>query len=132
MAQPLASWEQKEVSWECKETSGASECDSDSEFEDCDELPKTPAEAGDELFEYLIALLESGSRVSAKLVCCVEFYASMAGAVGRVHELSLSPNSSSGNYQKHIDRVCRIQDSLGSLYDLELPGFKKMTSAGRS
>ena len=85
------------------------------------------AEAGIELAELLLQLHADG-RLSAKHACLIAHWAAKAGAVGPVDDLGLPPGiSPSGHYQWHLDRVAGLRRNKEELYELAVPGHKKLS-----
>ena len=68
----------------------------------------SPEEAGDELAEQLLAMLNRG-QLSARGVCTLSFLATKAGAQGPVQKLAFSPAAASGHFQRHLDSVLGYQ-----------------------
>ena len=123
----VCSWESREAKWKSflREHRGVpADGSSDEEGELTFRLP-AQSEAGDRLFSYMIDLLESGSRVTARVVCVVGYWAALAGARGKFGSRSMHPQSSSGKFQKLLDVVMKSADSKGILYNLDLPGYSR-------
>jgi hypothetical protein len=117
----VSSWESKEFDWQYREHVAPKWDDSDEEFDE----DLTAEQAGEILFDYLISLLQGGTKTNAKMVCCIAWWASLAGVQGRVTSLALKPESASRNFSKHVDRCTRLADDAGSLYELDMPGHSR-------
>lgn len=125
-AASASSWENREADWESylREQAGLDPCNESSDEEDaCRHRAPTKNEAGDRLFSYLLDQLESGGRVSAKMICIIGYWAALSGAEGKVGNLSVHPQSSSGNFQKHLDVLMKHNEAKDIIYNLDVPGY---------
>ena len=79
-----------------------------------------PAEAGQQLSEFLLALKHEG-HLSARQCCVIAFWACKSGAVGPANTFALHPGAQSGHYQRNIDKVL-TQDlaAEGEIYELPM------------
>jgi hypothetical protein len=125
-AASASSWENREADWESylREQAGLDPCNESPDEEDaCRHRAPTKNEAGDRLFSYLLDQLESGGRVSAKMICIIGYWAALSGAEGKVGNLSVHPQSSSGNFQKHLDVLMKHNEAKDIIYNLDVPGY---------
>ena len=83
-----------------------------------------PEEAGAELFEELVALKFTG-KLSARSCCVLAFWATRAGAEGKVAELAVKPSAQSGKFQQHLDSVLGVTKEDPSHYVVSIPGHDK-------
>ena len=79
--------------------------------------------AGAMLFELLVDLKLQG-LASAKNVCLIAYWATLAGAVG-VSALAQKPGVQSGQYGRRFDKAVGIDRKLASHYELEVPTYRK-------
>eukprot|EP00969_Alexandrium_andersonii_P308264 13626057-Alexandrium_andersonii.AAC.1 len=68
------------------------------------------------------------NKLSARDTCTIAFWAHHAGATG-MQELSYNPASSSGNFQKHLDRVLKESAAEERMYTLNIPIYRKADAA---
>lgn len=87
--------------------------------EDYDYTAVSQDEAGAQLFE-LLARLKIMSVLSAKQACLVAFWASKAGAIGRVSELAVKPDAQAGKFSARFDKVVGTKISSEGTYSLGL------------
>ncbi len=66
-------------------------------------------EACSERFFDLLVQLKTASKLSAKDVCVISYWASKAGLCGRGADLALAPSAESSNYSRHFDRVVGVE-----------------------
>ena len=78
-----------------------------------------PAEAGDELCNFLISLKLNGS-LSARQACILAFFAFKAGAIGPVQQLAMKPDCQTGKYSQRFDKVAGTKPDTSLMYDLPL------------
>ena len=99
--------------------------------EDCD-LDRKGADAGNAFVEFCLEQLYMG-KISAKAMCTLCFWASRAGAAGKVKDFALSPNAKSGKFSLHIDKTVGFNPKEdGDLFKLEVPIYAKYdASRGR-
>ena len=83
------------------------------------------AEAGRMLMDYVLLLHFNHRPLSAKGVAIIAHWAYRAGATGpegkSPRDFAYNPDSASGNFQKHLDKVLGINTSLDSFYKLATP-----------
>eukprot|EP00969_Alexandrium_andersonii_P269316 11903492-Alexandrium_andersonii.AAC.1 len=65
---------------------------------------RDPAAAGEEFVEELLDLYLA-SQISAMHFCTLCWWANRGGIKGPASKYALRPGQSSGNYQRHLDRV---------------------------
>ena len=85
------------------------------------------AEAGDELVDFLMSL-HLGGKLSAKSVCTIAWWASRAGALGKVKDFAHAPDdSSTGHYMRCIDKAVgvKLSDLTTSMFHWPVPGLGK-------
>ena len=63
--------------------------------------------------------------LSAKQVCTMAHWAAKGGMVGQVKDLALNPESSSGNFAKHLDRHLGLAETKKKVYKIPLVGAPK-------
>ena len=80
--------------------------------------------AGDELANVLLEMHYAG-RMSAKTLCIVAWYAARAGAKGAIGNLALRPSSSSGHFQRKVDRSQGVNLKAHGFYLVDTPGQRK-------
>ena len=107
----------------------ASSADAPSEFdtsfaEDHDRDDLRGAEAGDELADFLLELHYAG-RMSAKTLCIIAWFATHAGAQGSIDKLALKPSSSSGHFQRKVDRSQGVNLRDHRFYLINTAGRRK-------
>ena len=81
-------------------------------------------DAGAMLTEYLLELKDTGV-LRANHVCILSWWAHYAGAAGEVERLKFRPDTASGNFHKHLDRVRDAPKDCGSYYKLAVPAFSR-------
>ena len=83
----------------------------------------TPQDAEEELLSYLLDSHRKG-QLSAKCVCTVGFWAGKAG-LATVGTLSVRPDSSTGNFKRHIDMIMakRSGPAMPGGYTVPIPAF---------
>ena len=86
-------------------------------------LPLTAIEAGDELFDYLVALKREGTLAAAH-VCAIAYWAKDAGAVGQVHILAVNPESKGRNCSRKFAKAVGAEHMAAEHYVLPVPGFR--------
>ena len=81
-------------------------------------------QAGNDLFNYLIAMYAGSRPMTAKDACIISWFAKEAGCEGGVCDLALHPKNTGGTYQRKIDSaIPRKPDS--EYYWLDLPIYQK-------
>ena len=85
-----------------------------------------PEEAAEFFLEQMVSMMMSGEKTSAKSVCIACFWAAKAGAV-HLKPWGLKPGSSSGNFQKHLDRRMGVSTRAVARekYKLVVPQYHK-------
>eukprot|EP00969_Alexandrium_andersonii_P352852 15438586-Alexandrium_andersonii.AAC.1 len=112
-------WEQPSAhSWEVPPPPPPPEW-GDSSNEEC-----SPEDAGVHLAEKLISMKNRG-HLTAKDVCIISHWASLAGAKGPVNEYAMAPGGNSGNYSRHIDIVMHMQNEIEKLCFVSVPGYDR-------
>ena len=83
----------------------------------------TPQDAEEELVSYLLDNHRRG-LMSAKCICTVGFWAGKAG-LNIVGALGVRPDSSTGNFKRHIDVIMRKRggDDMPGVYVVPMPAF---------
>ena len=84
-------------------------------------------EAGETLFEYLVQLKHGG--MAAKTVCTIAWWATKAGAVGRVNSLALRPDAASGHFSRCFDTAVGVSRTSENFYLLPQPGHRRGEAA---
>ena len=81
---------------------------------------RTPSaeEAGELLAQYLLNNHKSG-RLTAKDVCVISHWATLAGACG-VQGMAKGPETQSGNFKRHLEKYLNPSDTFQT-YSLEVP-----------
>eukprot|EP00969_Alexandrium_andersonii_P206670 9130529-Alexandrium_andersonii.AAC.1 len=103
----------------------------DSDSDDDPDPMRDPVAAADEFMRILLDLFFE-SRVSARHVCEMCFWAEKAGMAGAVRDYAQKPGSSnSGNYQRHLDRVLGFDEERRDAYQLSCPGHPRGQAMGR-
>eukprot|EP00969_Alexandrium_andersonii_P211285 9331341-Alexandrium_andersonii.AAC.1 len=99
-------------------------CDSDESSDDDMEL--SPGQASQELADFLISLQMRG-RLSARDVCTICFLAKSANLCGAAAEFAYKPSAPSGHFQRHLDRILKVDEALGDdIYEMTVPGSDKL------
>ena len=81
--------------------------------------------AGSEFTDLLLELKHKG-KLSAKDVCVLCYWAARAGARGPAKRMSYPPNSQSGKFQPHLDRILGIaRDLEEDEYVISTPGYDR-------
>ena len=94
-------------------------------------LPETPAKPGDMprtqgengLAEYLVDKWMRG-QMTATDVCTISFWATAAGATGKVNELA-SPPSATKHHSRHLKTILKMDKHVSQQMTLHLPGKSK-------
>lgn len=115
-------------SWEERARSCAEEGDDppDLRWDDSDEeMPEaeiTGEEAGNFLVDFLLGLHYAG-KLSARSLCVICFYASRAGAAGKVGSFGFRPEAPSGHFQRHLDAAngINMNQQLSWRYSVGVP-----------
>lgn len=91
-----------------------------------EDSPPEGAEAGDTLAEYLLQLLFD-AKISATSLCTIAYWATRAGAQGKVVDYALNPNSSSGHFMAKVDKVngVRMVDVRKNMFHIDVPCLSK-------
>jgi hypothetical protein len=84
----------------------------------------TPLEAGQELADFLISLKQTG-RLSAKDVCVICHYATIAGLTGLATEFSFRLDAPTGHYNRHLNTVLKLNEAMSGSYTVSVPGQDK-------
>ena len=84
----------------------------------------TPLEAGQELADFLITLKQIG-RLSAKDVCVLCHYATIAGLTGPATEFSFRLDAPTGHYNRHLNTVLKLNEAMSGSYTVSVPGQDK-------
>ena len=74
------------------------------------------------LAEYLLELKDTGV-LRANHVCILHYWSHYAGAAGPVERLKVLPDSVSGNFHKHLDKVRDTPKDNGPFYNLKIATF---------
>ena len=74
------------------------------------------------LAEYLLELKDTGV-LRANHVCILHYWSHYAGAAGPVERLKVLPDSVSGNFHKHLDKVRDTTKDNGPFYNLKIATF---------
>ena len=116
------SWENPEQGWRCRPPAAHDE-PSDSEEDDTD---PTAEEAGEYLVSFLLELLYTNA-LSARSLCIICHWASLAGARGPVSDYKLKPDSPSGHFQRKVDKVTGIdlKTAAKDMYKVLVPQHSK-------
>lgn len=88
----------------------------------------TKREAGDALAEYLLELKHKGV-ISARQLCTISYWASLAGADGPVNEFSFRLQAPTGHYARHLDSVLGTRQEDERLYTMRVPGYVKASAS---
>lgn len=115
-------WETQEHEWEAYKPQ--EEVDDEMEVET--DPPKGSA-AGDVLAEFLMTMHLAG-KLSAKSLCVIAYWASRAGAKGKIQEYSYRPEDPwIGHYQAKVDRVngLKVSEMRKTRYHMRVPGLAK-------
>ena len=89
----------------------------------------SPEQANQELFDFLVHLKLTG-RLSARDVCTLAHYSTVAGLGGPVATLSFRLDAPSGHYNRHFNSVLRFEDLLADAYILhDVPAHDKYNLA---
>ena len=111
MAQGRRSWE----GW--AELAQPVESVDDGEF---DYSNVSPADAGEELFNFVVCLKLQG-LLSAANACKLAFWAHRSGACGPIEQLALRPDSQSGKFSRRFDKVVGTKNLESQLlYELKV------------
>lgn len=70
------------------------------------------------------------TSISANTFCLMCWWAWKSGMPGSVAEFAMKPGSSSGNYQKKLNKVLSFDLHLTRMYDVQVPGYPRR-EAGR-
>eukprot|EP00969_Alexandrium_andersonii_P035897 1572516-Alexandrium_andersonii.AAC.1 len=66
------------------------------------------------------------SKIAAKDVCVLSWHAARGGMVGPVRDFGMAPNSkSTGNYQRHLDKLLGFGRADCDFFEVECPGYAK-------
>lgn len=123
MMAPKRLWESRAASWETGRAHGGNQSESDS-----DDMHCSPLQAGERLVEMLLDLQFAG-KLSAKQLCVICHWASLAGCEGPAKTFAYSPAAQTGKYQRHLDRVTNAHDFFESLYMIRVPGYNKFDAS---
>lgn len=104
-------------SWEATE---AADSDTDAEVD-----PLTNRNAAAEMFVNFMSDMYLSGSMSAHHFCVACFWAGKAGMPGNVQQFGLRPGSSSGHYQRHLDRVLGFRNLRKKLYQVHTVGHRK-------
>ncbi len=80
--------------------------------------------AGEQLSDLLVDLNLSG-HLSSKHMCCMDWWAPKAGAVGPVCEFAFKPSSSSGHFHRKVDSVLGFDTKHHQFYNVSTPGHSR-------
>eukprot|EP00969_Alexandrium_andersonii_P104688 4618663-Alexandrium_andersonii.AAC.1 len=92
---------------------------------DAEEVPEDPQAAAGECFTEMLTDMYVAGDLTAKAFCVLCHWASLGGIKGPASEFSLPPQSSTGHFQRKLDRVLGLKDKEAKMYDLKLPGYAK-------
>ena len=85
-------------------------------------------EAADVFVNYVLDLVHTGKKVSAKDGCLLCCWAHRAGADDKVGKIGFHPNAQSGKYQRHLDQT--LDTTMRSeWYTVDVPGHDKYDSS---
>ena len=109
---------------------GGSQASADASSAAAGSLPEVDerAEAGAQLAEVLIGMHISG-RLQAKEVCVLSYWASKAGAVGPARLFARRPDSATGHFQRHLDRVAGLRGGPEQYLTISVPGHTKANAS---
>ena len=83
----------------------------------------SPADAGDKFASPLLKLRLQG-HLSARQICILAHWSSLAGARGPCADFAAKPGLQSGSYQRKLDTYMRVDDDM-PFFDLHVPGFDR-------
>lgn len=88
--------------------------------------PVSAEDAGEFLVQFLLGLLYT-NNISARSLCVICYWAHLAGAKGPVGEYAEKPDSSSGHFQRRVDRVTgiKLSEMCKAMYRVPTPQHAK-------
>ena len=94
-----------------------------------DNDPKLAVDLATQAFlNYLLDLADE-SKISAKDVCVLCWYASKAGMSDDVRRIGFRPDAPSGHYQRHLDSVLDFAERQSQFYKLQVVGTRKQDAS---
>ena len=101
--------------------------DGESSSDEADDESGVPSEAeAGELFADALLLLKLKGKISARDVCVLSYYGKLAGLKGPAADFGYKPSSPSGHFQRHLDRVLKIDAQVGDAYEFDVPKFDRL------
>lgn len=114
-------WERPEKAWDA-----VNEAPPEDPPAEDDPNDMTAEQAGDMLVNFLLGLVYTNS-VSARSMCVACYWASLAGAKGKVSKFAVKPNSQPGKFQRRIDEVTgvKLAKEQSRMYTVKVPGHSR-------
>ena len=101
--------------------------DGEETSDDEDDEDRDPSEGeGGDMFAEALLLLKMKGKISARDVCVLSYYAKHAGLTGPAVDFAYKPSSPSGHFQRHLDRVLKIDSRVSDAYEFDVPKFERL------
>lgn len=118
---PVNMWQRPRAAWDYDDDVAA---EGDPHPDDIGDDEVTPEIAGQEFADMLFDLKVKG-RLSARDVCVLSFYASLAGLVGPACDFGFRPSAPTGHFQRHLDTIVGTNTKVEGAYMLTVPAYDK-------
>jgi hypothetical protein len=127
------SWESRAHSFDDRQTDVDPEGFWDASDSDEDLNTLSPGDASEYLLNFLFSLHYAG-KLSAKSLCVISWYASLAGGAAPLDKFGFRPDAPSGHYQRHLDTVngIKMKDQQEWRYTISIPGHAKHDNSRKS
>ena len=94
-----------------------------------DNDPKLALDLATQAFLDCLLDLADESKISAKDVCVLCWYASKSGMSDDVRRIGFRPDAPSGHYQRHLDSVLDFAERRSQFYKLQVVGTRKQDAS---